>query len=38
MAIPNLLKVRHSRMFLAVARLGSPQANLGLDPDKNIRG
>jgi len=34
MAIPSLLKVRHSRMFLA-----GIQANLGLDPpDKNIRG
>jgi len=32
MAISSLLKVRHSRMLLAVIRPGSPQAKLGLDP------
>jgi len=36
MAIPSL-KVRHSRMLLAVVRLGSPQANSGWTPDKIIR-
>jgi hypothetical protein len=32
MAIARPVKVRHSRMFLAVVRLGSPQAGSELDP------
>src|SRR6266568_4917517 len=36
--VDSVVGVRHSRMLLAMVRLGSPQANSGLDPRLKLSG